>query len=220
LDQNQDLPFGADGSKLAGAPSVRAGLIDALRQIGGPESVALSHQILQTSADPLEISLLTRNLEEAAPGQYRQEALDVARPESCVGRTRQAGGSGHQGSVSGLANLRDANTAAELEKLVPQWNYYATMALAGLPAGQGIPSLIKVAEDPSGLDRGQYKMAVTMLGQLSGQYPDAASALWTLLEKNKSRKTRGSNSPLVWGYSISVHQSSPGDTVPPELWLR
>jgi len=62
-----------------------------------------------------------------------------------------------------LQTYGDANTAAELEKLVPQWNYYATMALAGLPAGQGGDPLIDQGRrGPEWVDRGQYKMAVTM----------------------------------------------------------
>jgi hypothetical protein len=186
LDQNQDLPFGADGSKLAGVPSVRAGLIDALRQIGGPESLALSHQILQTSADPLEISLLTRNLEEAAPGQYRQEALDSARQSLTLARQGKLGDRDLGPVFQVLQTYGDANTAAELVKLAPQWNYYATMALAGLPAGQGVASLVEVAHQPPSAETGQYnKLPYQMLAQLSSQYPDASSALLDMARQNQ-----------------------------------
>src|SRR6185369_7678562 len=68
LEKNQDLSFGDANVKSVGYSSLRAGLLDALRQIGGPEAVAVSQQVLQTAADPTEIALLARNLEEAAPG--------------------------------------------------------------------------------------------------------------------------------------------------------
>jgi hypothetical protein len=191
LDQNQDLPFGADGSKLAGVPSVRAGLIDALRQIGGPESVALSHQILQTSVDPLEISLLARNLEEAAAGQYRQEVLDVARQSLALFSPGNKLADRDLGPVfQVLQTYGDANTAAELVKLAPQWNYYATMALAGLPAGQGVASLVEVAHQPPSAETGQYnKLPYQMLAQLSSQYPDASSALLDMARQNQVPET-------------------------------
>ena len=177
LDQNQDLAFGVDGSKLTGVPSVRAGLIDALRQIGGPESVALSHQILQTSADPLEISLLTRNLEEAAPGNPAGGPGRRA-PEPCVAAQGKLGDRDLGPVFQVLQTYGDANTAAELVKLAPQWNYYATMALAGLPEGQGVASLVELAHQPPSTETGQYnKLPYQMLAQLSSQFPDASSAL-------------------------------------------
>src|SRR5262249_19078471 len=56
LEQNQDLNFAAvSGGGLMGQSSVRAGLIDALRQIGGPEATALMLQTMQTTALPSEI---------------------------------------------------------------------------------------------------------------------------------------------------------------------
>jgi hypothetical protein len=186
LEQNQDLPFGQDGSKLAGVPSLRAGLIDSLRQIGGPESVALSHQILQTSADPLEISLLTRNLEEAASGQYRQEILDAARQSITLATQGKLGDRDLGPVFQVLQTYGDATTAAELVKLAPQWNYYATMALAGMPAGQGIASLVELAHQPPSAETGKYnKLPYQMLAQLSGEYPEASSALLDLVSQNQ-----------------------------------
>jgi hypothetical protein len=186
LDKNLDLPFGDDGSKLAGVPSLRAGLIDSLRQIGGPEAIAVSRQVLQNSADPLEISLLARNLEEVAPGQYRQETLDAARQALA----HVAAGNLDVKDVGPLFQVLqtygDSTVAAELEKLAPQWNYYATMALAGLPGGQGIASLVDLAHQPPSAETGQYnKLPFQMLGQLSSQYPDASSDLMDMVRQGQ-----------------------------------
>jgi len=80
LERNQDLRFDRikDGT-LAGYPSLLAGLLDALRQIGGPERMELSLQTLRKTADPLEIAWRARNLEQRSPGQNRQDMLDAAR---------------------------------------------------------------------------------------------------------------------------------------------
>lgn len=184
LDQNQDLAFGADGSKLAGVPSVRAGLIDALRQIGGPQAVALSRQVLQSSADPLEISYLARNLEEAAPGQYRQETIDAARQSLAMAAEGKLGDKDLAPVFQVLQGNGDASVAADLERAVTNWNWYAMMALAGLPSGQGIPSLLKFAQDSSS-ETGQNKLALQMLAQSSPQYPQAASALVDMARQNQ-----------------------------------
>ena len=46
-----------------------------------------------------------------------------------------------------LQNHGDATTAEALAQLRSKWNYYATMALAGLPGGEGVPSLIRQVQD-------------------------------------------------------------------------
>ena len=60
LQKNQDLNFGAQASPLVGYGSLRAGLLDALSQIGGSEAQALLVQTLGSTADPNEIALLAR----------------------------------------------------------------------------------------------------------------------------------------------------------------
>jgi len=139
--------------------------------------------VLQNTADPVEISLLARNLEEAAPGQYRQEALDAARQAL----TQAAAGNLDLKDVGPLFKViqtyGDSTMAADLLNAGTKWGSYASMALAGLPSGEGIPSLVKLAQDPDA--SGQNKIAVQMLAQLSGQYPDAGSALVEMARQNQ-----------------------------------
>jgi hypothetical protein len=71
-------------------------------------------------------------------------------------------------------NYGDAGAVSDLAKTMPQWNYYATMTLAGLPDGQGIPALVEQAQNPGGSSR---MFALQMLAQVAAQYPDAAAAL-------------------------------------------
>jgi hypothetical protein len=178
LERNQDLSFnGVNGGDLTGYPSLRAGLFDALQQIGGPEALELSLQTLRTTTDPLEIALLARTMEQQAPGQYRQEALNTAR----VTLAQAAQGQLNVRDVAPLFQLfqtyGDASLLAELQSTLPRWNYYATMALAGLPEGAGIPTLIREVQDPATASPSTRDLALQMLAQGAAQYPDAGAAL-------------------------------------------
>jgi hypothetical protein len=73
LALNKDVNFGSNtgAAGLLGSTSLRMSLLDALGAIPGPEALAASAQVLQSTTDPLEIALLARNLERQAPEQYR-----------------------------------------------------------------------------------------------------------------------------------------------------
>lgn len=189
LEKNQDWSFGKWPAGTPGAPSARTGLLDALAQIGGPEAMALSQHVLQTTADPMEIALLARNLEQAAPGQYSQQAVEAA---SAV--LDQAA----QGMLTNvdvgplfqvLQNYGGTAAADQLEKLAPRWGYYATMALAELPSGQGIPALERMAVDSSPAGIGNRDFALQMLAQVSVGNASAGTALVDLAKQNQISDT-------------------------------
>src|SRR6266850_1771798 len=69
LEKNVDLGFGNEGIQTLGYGSARYALFDALAQIGGPEAVGALTGTLQTTADPREIALLAKDLEQMAPEQ-------------------------------------------------------------------------------------------------------------------------------------------------------
>ena len=185
LDRNLDLGFGGEAAESAGAASLCAGLLDTLGQIGGPEALALSRQVLQTTADPLEIALAARNLEEAAPGQYTQDVVDAAR-EALGALTPNPGTNVDAAPLFQVLETYGGTAVAEdLAKAAAEWNYYGPIALAGLPSGQGIPALIQLAQDPAGLQTGNNKFALQMLAQVASQYPDAAAALVELAGRNQ-----------------------------------
>jgi hypothetical protein len=185
LDRNLDLAFGGEAAESAGAASLCAGLLDTLGQIGGPEALALSRQVLQNTADPLEIALLTRNLEETAPGQYTQEGVNAAREALSALTQNQVTNVDAAPLFQVLQTYGGAAVAEDLAKAAPEWNYYAPIALADLPSGQGIPALIQLAQDPAGLQTGNSKFALQMLAQVASNYPDAAAALVELAARNQ-----------------------------------
>lgn len=178
LQRNGDVSFDAlPGGQSVDFSSLRLGLVDALHEIGGPEAVAASADALQGTTDPLEIALLALTLEQQAPGEYRQLELTAARNALA----QALSGNWKGGDVSPLFEtfqaFGDASDVAILKQAVTKWNYYATLALAGLPSGAGIPALIQLAQDPAIGSLGTGDFALRPLAQVAMQYPDAARAL-------------------------------------------
>jgi hypothetical protein len=185
LEKNQDLAFDGDATSQIGYSSLRAGLFDTLRQIGGPEATDVFLGTLRGTADPSEIALIARYLDEQEPGQHRQEIVSAAREtlEQTAAGQLQAKEVGPLFQV--FQKYGDANSVADLEKALPQWQYYATMALAGLPEGQGISALTQRAQANAATGKSANTFALQMLAQMSAQYPDAASALVEQARQNQ-----------------------------------
>ena len=174
LELNQDFNFAAiPGGELMGQTSVRAALINALQQIGGPEATAQMLQTLQQTTVPSEIELIAHHLEQLAPGQYRQEAINAVNDVLAMASKGQLPGWDVGSLFKVLQNYGDAASAATLAQLQSQWKYYATMSLAALPAGEGVPGLIQQLQNPAE----NHDFAFQMLAQVAAQYPEAGNAL-------------------------------------------
>jgi hypothetical protein len=186
LELNQELSFSAiSGGDLLGQSSMRVALIDALQQIGGPEATAVMLQTLQTTALPSEIALLARNLEQLAPGQYRQETLSAVNEVLGMADKGQLAGWDVGALFQVLQTYGDATTAGALAQLQSRWNYYATMALAGLPGGEGVPGLIRQAQDAATGGGGKSSLTFQILAQIATDYPDAGAALIEQARRNQ-----------------------------------
>jgi hypothetical protein len=89
LNRNQDVDFApaAQGRGARGGvpgefvvpPSLRFGLFDVLKQIGGPDAEKLLGEVLGTTGRGVEVAWLARALQEIAPNKYRDVALNAAR---------------------------------------------------------------------------------------------------------------------------------------------
>ena len=178
LDEGVDLIFETmPESETARYVSLRLGLLTTMIQSGGEEGLSVAAETLQTTADPLEIALLSRVLEEQAPGQYRELSLEAARVALAQASRGDWDGQDVSPLFEVIERFGDTKIISDLEKAVKQWNYYATLSLAGLPEGAGIPSLIKLARDPEIRALGQGAYALRPLAQVALQYPDARAAL-------------------------------------------
>jgi hypothetical protein len=124
-------------------------------------------------------------LEEQAPGQYRAEVVNAAREtldQAAQGRLTVS----EVGPLfQVLQSYGDANVAADLAQAIPQWHYYATMALAGLPDGQGVNALAQRVQDTTKGGRSDQAFAFQMLAQVSAEHPEAASALVEQARQNQ-----------------------------------
>ena len=179
LDRFQDIDFDALGEgKLVGHSSLRIGLLDALGQIGGPEAAELSLQMLQKTGDALEIGFLAKVLEkQLPPEQFRQAALSAATEALAQASNSKSDGRSLTPLFEVLQKYGDESVVGVLEQAVAKWKYPATLVLAGMPDGVGIPALIRLAQDPAIRASGTGDYALRPLAQAAMQYPEARAAL-------------------------------------------
>ena len=79
FQSNQDVRFDVGPeSALLGEPTLRIALVKVLFDLPGPENVELQQQILRTTNDPDEITLLADQLEMQEPGQFRADIIEAA----------------------------------------------------------------------------------------------------------------------------------------------
>ncbi|MHC1765314.1 MAG: hypothetical protein AB9869_13605 [Verrucomicrobiia bacterium] len=185
LGRNQDIVFDpAGGASVGGYSSLRAGLLDTLNRIGGPEAVdALTHA-LRGTAEPSEIQAIARYLENLAPGEFRQEVVNAAR--ETLDRTLR--GQLHVEDAGPLFEVLqtrgDEAVVGDLLEAMPRWSYYSTIALAGLAEDQGIPWLAERVQASLGTSTADL-LGLQMLAQAAGRSPEAASALFEQARRNQ-----------------------------------
>lgn len=166
LRLRQDVHFEKtrDG-KPAEPRTLRLALIDLLRQIGGPEAMEASLEQLRITESPGEIAMLAINLEAAAPGVYRDEAMwTVVNALQALARTKEPfevlplfealrvlGGPEAMATLEQLAH--NADTVRYLRNkdtyISPTVGTYALVTLAGMPDGNGVFRLAELAGDPN-----------------------------------------------------------------------
>lgn len=89
LARNEEIDFASPGQGRGGRgnvpddfvlpPSLRFGLFDVLKRIGGPDAEKLLAETLGTTGRGVELAWLARALQESAPNKYREIALAAAR---------------------------------------------------------------------------------------------------------------------------------------------
>lgn len=176
LELNRDWDFGP--ANPLGFPSLRTAFLHALEQIGGPEAQSLLLRTLQTTAVPAEIARAARSLERQAPGQFLEEIRTAVRETLAHAVTGQLAGWDVGPLLGVLQSHGNASAVPELEKYASTWNYYSALTLANLPAGAGIPALVKLAQESSGA--ASRSAAVEALAQVAFQYPAATVGLLEL----------------------------------------
>jgi hypothetical protein len=177
LAQNADVNFaGLSGADQLEYPSLRAGLLNALGQIGGPEATAAMLQTLQTSVYPGDVATLAAILDQQAPGEYDGQVLTAVRAQLALAAQDQLNNANVGPLFQLLAGAAAAGTdvTADLTQYSSKWPYYAAIELANLPNGAGVSALAQLAQSDVG---GNQMAAAQALAQLASQNSQALNTL-------------------------------------------
>jgi hypothetical protein len=214
LAQNQDTNYsGLSGAGELGFHSLRAGLIDALAQIGGTEANTAMLQILQSSVIPSDITDLAKALGQAATGQYQQEFLDAVRQQLFLAQQPQ---SRHDTDVGPLFQVLAAEAASgatvaqDIQQYGAAWGFYSAITLANLPDGAGLPALAQMAQTPGG---GQV-VAMDSLAQMALTNPQALATLLDMVKGGSATDfVLATVAPFLGGRQFVL--PSAADQIPP-----
>jgi hypothetical protein len=222
LERFQDVNFDMfEGGQQVHYGSLRLGLLDLLREIGGPDAAELLLQTLESTADPLEIALLARAFLDHPDDHYRLAAVNAALNALALASSGQWDGRDVSALFEVLQRLGDESVVDALVQAVPRWNYYATLSLAGLRDGAGIPALIALAREPSVLAMGNGDYALRVLAQVAMQHSAARDAL---IEQARANQVPDSAWPAVAaalaGTHIQYGNQIFGSTAPGVKWTR
>jgi hypothetical protein len=193
------------GGEQIGFASLRASLIDALKQIGGPESQEAMVQVLQTSALPSELLEIAKNLDQEALGLYRDQVLTAARESLAIAATNLSANMELGPAFRILQNYGDANTIADAAKGEPA-SFNNAINLANMPEGQGLAALVQMAGNSSS-GSGQA-IATEMIAQMAGQNSKAVDALMQMAQNNQiSNGTWEKLAPILGGDEYQIADS-------------
>jgi hypothetical protein len=196
LTNNLDLDFNGSAKTALGYSSVRSALFDALTQIGGAEAEAVLGEVLQTTADPREISAIAKDLAKLNPGAHESEVLDAARQTLAMSADGNLQGRDVGPLFELFQNLTQYGAIDDLTRNASRWNYYSMISLAQMPQEAGVPALIQFAQGSGGSEQSAQMAAVQMLCQVAGQSQDARAALVEMAQNNKI-------SPYWWNTMVS-----------------
>jgi len=142
-------------------------------------------EVLSNTADPREIASLGQRLEKAEPSRHQQEAVDAARQTLEMAAQGKLKGKDVAPLFEVFRDYGGPSAVADLERTATQWNFYAMIAMAQLPDGAGVPSLIQFATGSEGAVSVARIAAVELLAQVASQSTDARAALVDLARQNK-----------------------------------
>ena len=179
LRKKGDVDFSQLGGKeFVEYRTLRLALLDLVNHIGGSDALALSLEQFRDTQDPAEIALLARNLEKQAPGVYRDE---IVRTASEMLQQEQQVAPEEQSDVGPLFDVLQSYSGGDvvnnLEQATPRWWEYSLIALAGLPKGEGLPSLLARAGDTNVPVQYKSSLPFQLLAQAATQYPEAGETL-------------------------------------------
>lgn len=228
LQKNTDISYKdvAGGDQL-GFATLRTSFIDALKQIGGPEADTAMLATLQTTAAPSELLQLATALNQDAPGQYRAQVMDAVQATLKLAAAGQLGTNVELAPLLRLSQTYGTGSSISDASKNDPGQFYNAVQLANMPNGQGLPSLVQMAQNSSG---GSQLMATEMIAQMAGQNSDALNTLAQMVEDGKIPPSDWVHiAPLLGGdqyqidpsgqsYSVVAGATTP-DQINQRIWL-
>jgi hypothetical protein len=155
-----------------------------LGKIGGSDAERVLQEQLGETGEPAEIGALARTLDRLAPGKYREPILHATQELlTQISNDSPSSEAEHIKVDTGplftvLQEYGDETVAAELEKAPPWLQQYATVTLANLAGGEGIPYLARMSSNPTTLQSEGGQLALQMLTQVAVDNIEAEEALF------------------------------------------
>jgi len=119
-----------------------------------------------------------------------------------------------------LQKYGDEGVIGLLEKSSSRWNLYATLALAGMPDGAGIPALVRMVQDQSAAV-GNGDLTLRPLAQAALQFPEARASLLEQARFNHVPEQAWSGiAASLAGNHIQYGSQLFGSTAPPVVWSK
>lgn len=209
LGKHQDVVFDLPGSvELTGVASLRLALIEVLCETGGAEAVALALQNFQATADPAELATLARFLERVEPGKHRAKFLSAAQDTLALAATPNWDGRDVSPLFEIVQTFGGTPELAVIERYANTWFDYVAITLAHWPEQAGVPTLIRLAQNPDGritLGRDIYQR---MLAEVAVNSPAAADELLAQVRGHKIAEGAWSNVGLALaGHTLHLAKS-------------
>lgn len=180
LNSGEDILFkDQTGKEGFGFPSLRLALIEILSQLEDDEDAELAFlEVLHSTMEPMEIAAVSLHLEEFAPDYYRHEILNATQNALFAADSTGLEGRNVGPLFQVLQKYSDEDVVATLEEVPPLWwGQYASIALANLSDGKGIPGLIKTLQSSDPHKNLHSRFALKMLAQAATDHVHAGNVL-------------------------------------------
>ncbi len=178
--------------------SLRLGLFEVARQVGGTEAETILAGVLSQTARGIEVVHLARVLDEMAPGKYRDSILTAAKellssPPPAEGSSK-LDEMGRNSLFSLLAKYQDKSFADKAQEMLVSGdgrvNNSALNYLTETLKEQSLPLLYKVYKDPSITNAFAKAPVISAALSYVGQHPQADAMFKEMVLDEKNPASR------------------------------
>jgi hypothetical protein len=200
LARHQDIEYDANLSDLRRgwkngqlatdfmlAPTLRLGLLDAVRRIGGDQAEQMLAEVLSNTGRAMEVAYLSSMLKSIAPGRYRDLALSASRdllasPPAVAQPTRWDRNDYLYGVLRSFGDAQFAPVAqAQLVRGDGQIESEALNYLRDTLGEQALPGVAQAYQDPRLTDPTQKQPLVDFIVNYVGASPQANELFYAVV---------------------------------------